>query len=387
MLPAIVIPAYNRPYTLSRLLTSLNTASYPPDVNVPLVISIDLYNGTPNHEVLKVAQDFPWAHGSKELLVHDTHLGLLKNFYFCGNLTKKFDSVIFLEDDLVVSPVYYQYALRALEFFEYDQKIAGISLYRYAFNGYTHYPFDVLEDGSDVFFMQLPSILGQVWSKGQWERFEGWRMDENVIEVFNGLHAVWSKFDAEDYFPVLTKYLALTDQYYAFPRVSLTTGFGDAGTHFVNTTSYFQVPLQLGPISFRIKTLDVSNLLFDSFMEIKPICLNRIAPILDGYDFDVDLNASKEARNLQQEYVLTVRDCVNPVKTFALAMRPLEANVAFGIQGVGVSLCRRSDILWGRWNTFQARQRLYNYFFSRSRSNFRQYLKSLIFNMLSRIRR
>ena len=71
ILPAIVIPAYNRPHTLTRLLASIKAADYPQGLKVPLVISIDPENGVPNQSVRTVAESFDWwvrmirhSHGS-----------------------------------------------------------------------------------------------------------------------------------------------------------------------------------------------------------------------------------------------------------------------------------------------------------------------------------
>ena len=388
MPPAIVIPAYNRPHTLTRLLTSLEAANYPHDFKVPLVISIDPENGPPNQSVRAAAESFHWSHGTKEIVLHKEHLGLLGNFYYCGSLTEQYGSVIFLEDDSIVSPVFYHYAIQSLQYFESDPRVAGISLYRYTLNGFTHNPFEPLSDAGDVFFMQVSSIVGQAWSRAQWIEFQNWRVANSTLkaETNEVLHDLWSKFDADDHFPILTNYLVSMKRFYVFPRMSLTTGFGDSGTHFANETSYFQVPIQREQTSFRFQSLELSNSVYDSFMEILPECVKRLAPELRDFDFDIDLNATKEPRHLTADYVLTTRACVNPVKTFALDMRPPEANLIFNAAGTSIHLCRRSDILWDKQNEFQTRKRLSDYF-SRGRRGFRQALVYFLFDFINRFKR
>lgn len=389
MPPAIVIPAYNRPHTLRRLLASLKAAHYPRDFSVPLVISIDPENGAPNQYVRVVADLFHWEYGPKEIVLHDKHLGLLQNFYYCGSLTDTYGSVIFLEDDSIVSPAFYHYVHQALNYFEHDAQIAGVSLYCYAFNGFTHHPFEPLADGSDVFFMQVSSIMGQAWSKAQWKQFENWRVANSTVkaEANAALHELWSKFAVDDHFPILTNYLVSTGRYYVFPRVSLTTGFGDAGTHFANKTSYFQVPLQHHQKSFRFQNMESSNSVYDSFMEILPKCIKRLAPSLSGIDFDVDLNATKEFHHLQADYVLTSRACTNPLRSFALAMKPPEANLIFNTEGRGISLCRRSDLIWKRWSDFQTRKRLHDYFSRGYQAGPKQTLVYFLVDVLNRFKR
>ena len=381
MTPAIVIPVYNRPHTLTRLLDSLAAADYPSDFKVPLVISVDQENGASNQSVRTVAESFHWTYGPKEIILHKEHLGLLQNFYYCGGLTDYYGSVIFLEDDSLVSPMFYHFARESLNYFGEDQCVAGISLYRYAFNGFTHQPFEPLADGSDVFFMQVSSIMGQAWSNTQWRGLEKWRIANTVDEAKpnKSLHDLWSKFPADDHFPILTNYLVSTNRYYVFPRVSLTTGFGDAGTHFANRTSYFQVPLQHSQTSFRFQKMEISNSVYDSFMEILPICIKRLAPTFKDIDFDVDLNATKDQHHLMAEYVLTARACSNPLQSFALAMKPPEANLIFNAAGEGINLCRTSDIHWDRQSEFQTRKRLHDYFFRGHRMGLR---KSLVYFLM-----
>ncbi|HVF24736.1 MAG TPA: hypothetical protein VNA23_02540 [Anaerolineales bacterium] len=386
--PPIVIPAYNRPHALARLLASLEAANYPQYFKVPLVISIDPENGIPNQDVRTVAESFRWMRGPKEIVLHPEHLGMLNNFYFCGNLTKTYGSVIYLEDDLVLSPAFYHFVVQAHQYFSDDKRIAGVSLYAYEFNGYHRYPFIPLMDGVDVYFSQIMSILGQSWTKAQWGRFTQWRKSRSRMmnEIGKPLHDVWQSFANDEYFPVQMKYLVSTDQFYVFPRVSLTTGFGDQGVHFDTSTDYFQVPIQRNKTSYVFHTLEDADALYDSFMEPSPECLRRLVPSLRDLNFDVDLNATKAPHHLTADFVLTTRTCANPVKTFGLTMMPPEANVIFNTQGTGINLCKRSDIRWDKWSEFQTRKRLHNYFSRGVRLSLRQTLAYYLFDLIQRFR-
>lgn len=385
---AIVIPAYNRPHTLKRLLKSLQNAEYPRQASVPLVISIDPENGIPNRLVREVAESFVWEHGPKEVILHPKHLGMLENFYFCGNLTEIYNAVIYLEDDLVLSPDFYHFVQQSHQYYSEDTRIAGISLYAYQFNGYLHSPFTPLVDGADVYFAQIMSILGQSWTKSQWRRFTQWRESPSMVmdEAAKSLHDIWRSFADDEYFAVQMKYLVSTNQYYIFPRVSFTTGFGDQGVHFDSSTSYFQVPLQRNQTAYRFHALDDADSVYDSFMELSPERLRRLVPSLVKVDFDVDLNATKAIRHLAAEHVVTTRSCINPLKTFSLSMRPPEANLIFDVDGIGINLCRRSDVLWDRWSELQTRHRLHDYFSSGHRSSLKKLSVYFLLDLLSRFK-
>ena len=54
--------------------------------------------------VNKIANDFNWRLGEKKVIIHTQKLGLRNHFIWVGDQTERFKNVIFLEDDLIVSP-------------------------------------------------------------------------------------------------------------------------------------------------------------------------------------------------------------------------------------------------------------------------------------------
>jgi len=113
MKPLIVVMAYNRPQALSRLLDSLAAAEYPPQV--ALQITIDA-GGDRGYEVREVAEQFSWSFGEKIVRAHGRHLGLVDHFFYAGDRSLKAGSIVLLEDDLVVSPMFYHFAQQSLAF-------------------------------------------------------------------------------------------------------------------------------------------------------------------------------------------------------------------------------------------------------------------------------
>ncbi|WP_420645235.1 hypothetical protein [Candidatus Leptofilum sp.] len=362
MNPAIVVVAYNRPVALRRLLASLATLHEPDDA--PLIISIDA-GGNAFEAVLAVAKTFAWRFGEKRIVVQQRPLGLINHVFACGDLVDEFGSILLLEDDLVVSPMAYRYATDALTFYADDPRIAGISLNALWFHGITHEPFTPFLDDGDVFFMQVAWFQGQAYTQKQWSAFREWR-ETAVTKILptDPLHELFQSFPPTDWFPLKTKYLVETNRFYVFPRESLTTNFGDAGTH-VHGTSFFQVPLQTRRTSFRLQPLDESVAVYDSFQEMLPQNVKRLTDQLAAYDFTVDLHGTRSLGNIPTELVLTTQAMRNPMMTFGLELRPLLANVIYNQPGSGISF-GRTDGIDRRWPArWRAASRYHSYFVRR----------------------
>ncbi|MBI4503090.1 MAG: glycosyltransferase family 2 protein [Gemmatimonadetes bacterium] len=360
MNPAIVVLAYNRPAPLQRLLDSIARGLYPPGSQVPLVLSIDS-GGNP--EVLRIARRFQWPHGEKNIVVAQAHLGLVEHFHRAGDLTSEFGSVVLLEDDVVVSPAFYQYASGALAFYADDDRIAGVSLYALWFNGYNHLPFVPLLDVSDIFFLQIPYTQGQAFTSGQWARYLAWRAANDPKPARGDpLHPLLFQFGPEEWFPERVKFLGTTARYFVYPRESLSTGFGDPGTHFAHGSRWFQVPVQAFKMQHRFIPLDESPAVYDTFFEILPDRLRRLAPSLPEAGFDVDLYASKPPGALRQDLVLSSRRSRAPLGSWGRVMWPQEANVAQEVPGDDIALSPRADLRWSRWEELRLQKALHDYF-------------------------
>ena len=147
----IKVLSFTRADSLDRLLQSLTAADYGAD-RVHLDISIDKLSpptdGSPRHNtsvyeaernaharVVNVSSRFEWPHGTKQWRIHDTHVGLVGQWLNAWLPAAHDDStfVVVLEDDMEVSPVYYQWlkALICKYYFDpqqFDPNLYGISL-------------------------------------------------------------------------------------------------------------------------------------------------------------------------------------------------------------------------------------------------------------------
>jgi hypothetical protein len=342
---AIVVITYNRHECLSRLLASLSAAQFPAG-NIPLVISID---PSQNARIVEIARSFSWIHGAKEVIVHQEHLGLRNHVLTCGDLTKRYGSVILLEDDLFVSPVFYSYSLECIQHYAEDAKVAGISLYNQRVNKNCFRPFEAIHDGSDMYFLQVASSWGQVWTAEQWHRFRAWynatprsvtSEDYLPSEVISWPETSWLKY--------FIKYMVEKDLYFVYPRKSFTTNCGEPGTHIQESLhSWFQVPIQLRrPVEgWRFASFDESMSIYDVFFELLPACIARVVPSMAGTDFTVDLYGTKPLTKIRTSHLLTCRPCGTSVSSFGCSLKPRDANVLLGSSGDQFRLAQTRTVM------------------------------------------
>lgn len=346
--PVIVIVAYNRADSLQRLLQSLLFARGISDAR--LVISID--NQEPhNLDVKALAESFDWPYGEKEVRYQKEHLGLKKHILQCGDLSQEFGSVIVLEDDLFVSPYFYSYAISAQKFYGDDEQIGGISLYNQPRQEAEELPFTPIADASDVYFLQLPSSLGQLWTRDQWTRFRTWfdaGPDLQAIPIPDYIYR-WPETSWKKYF---SGFLMDTGKYFVYPRVSLTTNFFDAGTHMNDASSHNgQAHLKLFEAEPRFIHLSESNCIYDMSLELLSDAVKRLAIEQINYDFELDLYGSKGLDKIRAPYVITSRPCTNPIKGYRRALKPHEMNILFNLEGSDLNLCKKEDVILGEMDS------------------------------------
>lgn len=319
----IVIVAYNRPKSLKRLLSSLNKAYYNKD-KVRLYISID--KGDNNH-VLKIAENFEWSYGEKIINYNKENLGLRNHIIQCGNLTKDFNNIIVLEDDLYVSKNFYLFTKQALQYYNNKKKVAGISLYSQRYNEISRKPFQPFLDGTDVFFWQMPSSWGQAWNYKQWQSFVNWYNNSNNkdFDMLPQKIRDWPQTSWKKYFIL---YLIKKNRFFVYPNMSLTTNFADSGTHISNNTNKFQVSLINGEKEiYKFQSINKSKSVYDIYLENMKIDIKDI----NQGELCVDLYGSKDNNN---RYLLSTKKLdYRILDSYGLKLRPHENNVFENIEG------------------------------------------------------
>lgn len=343
---AVIAVGYNRPKSLSRLLSSLHQAYYD-GLETTLIISLDQ---SYNKEVEDVANNYAWPFGKKRVVLHPKRIGLRNHILGCGNYTQEFDAVIVLEDDLYVSPLFMRFARQALKKYDGDPQISGISLYSHLWNVHVARPFAPAEDGTDVYFLQFAQSWGQVWSRRMWDEFYQWylRQKGNVAN-WGDIPAYVKNWPESSWLKHQIAFLIENKRHFVYPRVSLTTNFGEPGQHVASLDSTFQVPLLFGKKEeFSFPDFKTSTVKYDAFFERAGLAQHL--GIKEG-DLCTDLYGAK-GNSSGKRYWLTMNHCkFARVKSFGLLMRPQEINIILSIPGDDLFVydtTRVADNVFGR---------------------------------------
>lgn len=330
---AVVIIAYNRVDSLTRLINSLKNAYYDENQKVDLIISVDRSN---NEEVYKYVDSIQWEYGAIFREYKEKNMGLRAHIMSCGEYFDKYnqDALIILEDDLFVAQNYCNFAVECVEKYSADDNIGGISLYSMARSLHTDLTFTPLKGKYDAYFMKYAQSWGQVWLKKQWKAFKEW-YDRNLNYNFKMANIpenvkLWPKTSWLRYH---IAYCIENDKYFVYPYESLTTNFAEPGVHYKSHTNKMQVRLQYGEKKEYLlpNFLDKDAIKYDGFEENEDI-YKYIG--VDRNDLSVDLYGLKKNINSGKRYLLTksVYD-YHVVNSYDLSLIPHERNVIEGVKG------------------------------------------------------
>ncbi len=322
---ALVAVAYNRLESLARLLDSLNSARYGSE-GIHLIISVDKSDTT---DVAEFANGFEWKHGDKHVRTHERNLGLRDHIMSLGEWFSAYDALVVLEDDLIVSPWFYDYVEQTVEKYSADDDIAGIGLYGYRVNYQTHKVFEPANDGNDVFFMNCAMSWGEIWLKRQWTAFYEWYLNHQDFPAMPHLPQCICKWSGQSWLKYHTRYCMEENKYFVIPNIPFTTNCDETGVHQTQHR-YYTVPLcqvemcmgLAGPL--RLPEFRDSNVRYDGFFENKAM-----------YDFlgfeerDLCLDLTGGNPNLtKKRYWLTSRILdYRIVESWGMTFRPIEYNI------------------------------------------------------------
>jgi len=236
---AIVVICYNRIDSLKRLIASIEKADYGERNDIELVFSID-FSG--NSNIRDYAEVYNWKYGNKRIITYDERQGLKKHVLKCGDLTKEYDIVTVLEDDIYLSNSFYHYAYNVMEFYWDDERIAGISLYGFQKNWLDWIlRFEPQKNKYDVYFLKVAQSWGQVWSYNKWSEFKKWYNRNNKNFITDNIPEYLLQWPDTSWLKYHDKYLIEKNKYFVYPYYSLSNNFSDAVQHYGGTINNHQI--------------------------------------------------------------------------------------------------------------------------------------------------
>lgn len=330
---AIVVVAYNRTDSVARLLHSLEHAYYGP--NKPsLIISIDKSN---SDVVERFADKYEWPYGEKIVRKHEQNLGLRNHMLSLGEWFDCFDALVILEDDIVVSPCFYEYTKQCVQKYQNNPQIAGISLYGFEVNYQTSMPFQAYKDENDAYFMNCAMSWGEVWMRDSWKKFYSWYLEHTDFTPSSSIPERIQQWSPSSWLKYHTRYCIENNLYFVHPYYSLTTNNAEQGVHNKNASSTsMQTNLQRGKkYSFTLPELDENAIRYDGFFENKKLysILN-----LSEEKCCLDLCGTNGNRQKKRYWLTTVKADFKIVKSFGLQYRPIEVNIFENVAGQEIFL-------------------------------------------------
>ena len=323
---AIVVITYNRLNSLKRLIDSLLKAKY--DESVNLIISID--RSDIFDKIYDYASKIIWIHGEIEIKVAEKRLGLKKHVMQCGELLNQYEHIVVLEDDLYVSPGFYQYTKEMISKYGHEEDIAGISLYNYPRNQYANLPFSPQLDEYDIYFMKIASSWGQVWSREKWTKFLEWYNKNPSIEEFHIPKHI-KLWGDKSWLKYHHAYCAAENKYFVYPRMALSTNFSEPGEHASLDSTYQTELLNDIKANYRVPDSIENAIRYDEFFENE-----NIKKYISFKDITIDLYGQKYE---YKRYVLTTKVLNKKIiESYALRMKPWEVNVINNINGDNIFL-------------------------------------------------
>lgn len=329
----IVVATYNRPASLERLLRLLTTAQY--SERVDLIISID--NGPLSKELIHIAKKMDWVFGRKITRLAMENLGLRKHILECGDVVAGYEAVIILEDDLLVGPYFHQFCRQALNAYESDDGIAGISLYSPDYNEMANLPFLAESSDCSVYALQSAQSWGQCWSRRMWNQFREWYSTSKTPpmhsadmpdRIYSWPESSWKKYSM--------KYLVESGRTWIYPYRSHSSNCSEIGTHNQAVTNLFQVQLDSTQHSYFFRPRhDLVS--YDIYFERSPRQFPELRRDAD-VPLIIDLYATRQ-KVIGPALLLTVRTLKRaPVAQYSMSLKPHETGSRMLQSGIDARL-------------------------------------------------
>jgi hypothetical protein len=205
----VVVVGYSKDKSIDRLFQSLKLLVGVEKIDI--VVSLD---GGSIETVVDISEQFVMDMPNAKLITRDVNLGLKKHMLECFKLGLEYDALILLEDDLIISKDTMAFVNSSLVSFSDIDTVAGFSLYSPEFNETAYLPFKPIQDGSDCFFMQIPSSWGLFLNKEQIRNFLNFVEQEDGVYI--NLPPNVRRWSDKSWKKIFYKYLVDTKKYFLY---------------------------------------------------------------------------------------------------------------------------------------------------------------------------
>ena len=305
----IAIACFKREAALRRLIKSIREAEF---LEKPLIIfSVD-HGGADFHFL----DDLSMQGFCVEVVRHKANLGLVGQFHFCGDLTKNYDAVLFLEEDLIISPAIDGYLRATLPIFQSEKRAACLNTTNMPIDEYTGTAILPYDDGGDLYFNQNP-YWGKVWLKEGWRQFKDW-LSNNRDELPRHVDRLprnirdWPETSFKKTF---IAFIVATGSYVPTPRRSYSSNMGQPGLHAAEKPQY-RAAMCYGEHKYFPLPFASSLSQYDVFDELLPDVVKKMCPVLSDIDFCMDFKGVRD--RFPSDLVLSVRNSSRPLMVFEL---------------------------------------------------------------------
>jgi putative methyltransferase (TIGR04325 family) len=254
MFAPIVLFVYNRPWHTWQALEALSK-NILADQSILYIYADGIKpNATPTQaealkQVRSIIREKQWCKEVR-IIENEQNKGLA-NAIIAGvtETVNRYQKIIVLEDDMITSPYFLKYMNEALDFYEYEEKVASIHAYIYEIQGLPQ-----------TFFLKDPGCWGWATWQRAWKLFEadGEKLRQEIVQK-----DLVNRFDYEGsypYFQMLEQQikgkqdswairwyasLFLKNKLSLYPHQSLVYNIGNdaSGTNTITYESYFHAPV------------------------------------------------------------------------------------------------------------------------------------------------
>ena len=233
----ICICAYNRIKAFSHTLNQLAETKFPENIKIDLKVYLDYASEENIRLHNEVFRHYHWDIGVKNIVINNSKKGLKNQIEYIFDDNTSSDWIVLFEDDMIISPYWYEYVTSILPKVSENDSILGVSLYSYRRSEVTYEPIHL--EGNRSYTMCLPSSWGCVLNARHWKQY---RLASGYEKVpLPKRIKSWDK--NRSWKRQLIKYMVRDKKLFVYPSSSYVTPSGENGSNVASNKNFFVTPI------------------------------------------------------------------------------------------------------------------------------------------------